>query len=101
DSPCCLVFQDYFARAFAGADEVLIAPVFRSKLAESERLSTPQLVRDLNDQGQRAREGSIDDIIQAIAREHRPGDLVLLMSNGGFGGIHQKLLQALSASSAP
>src|SRR5262245_17480755 len=100
-SSCRRVFQDDFARAFAGADEVLIAPVFRSKLAESERLSTPQLVRDLNDQGQRAREASIDDIIQAIAHEHRPGDLVLLMSNGGFGGIHQKLLQALGAHGAP
>jgi UDP-N-acetylmuramate: L-alanyl-gamma-D-glutamyl-meso-diaminopimelate ligase len=100
-SSCRRVFQDDFARAFAGADEILIAPVFRSTLAESERLSTPQLVRDLNDNGQRAREASIDDIIEAIAREHRSGDLVLLMSNGGFGGIHQKLLQALSASSVP
>jgi UDP-N-acetylmuramate: L-alanyl-gamma-D-glutamyl-meso-diaminopimelate ligase len=96
-SSCRRVFQDDFARAFAGADEVLIAPVFRSKLAESERLSIPQLVRDLNGRGQSAREaGSIDDIIQAIAREHRPGDLVVLMSNGGFGGIHQRLLQALA-----
>jgi UDP-N-acetylmuramate: L-alanyl-gamma-D-glutamyl-meso-diaminopimelate ligase len=100
-SSCRRVFQDDFARAFAGADEVLIAPVFRSKLPESERLSTPRLVHDLNDQGQRAREASIDDIIEAIAREHRPGDLVLLMSNGGFGGIHHKLLQALGASGAP
>jgi KipI family sensor histidine kinase inhibitor len=89
-SSCRRVFQDDFARAFAGADEVLIAPVFRSKLAEAERLSIPQLVRDLNDRGQRAREAaSIDEIIQAIAREHRPGDLVVLMSNGGFGGIHR------------
>jgi len=97
-SSCRRVFQDDFARAFAGADEVLIAPLFRSKLAEAERLSIPQLVRDLNDRGQKAREAeSIDDIIQAIAHEHRPGDLVVLMSNGGFGGIHQKLLQALSA----
>jgi UDP-N-acetylmuramate: L-alanyl-gamma-D-glutamyl-meso-diaminopimelate ligase len=96
-SSCRRVFQDDFARAFAGADEVLIAPVFRSKLPESERLSIPQLVRDLNQRGQNAREAaSIDDIIQAIAREHRPGDLVVLMSNGGFGGIHQKLLQALA-----
>jgi UDP-N-acetylmuramate: L-alanyl-gamma-D-glutamyl-meso-diaminopimelate ligase len=96
-SSCRRVFQDDFARAFAGADEVLIAPVFRSKLPESERLSVPQLIRDLNDGGQHAREAaSIDDIIAVIAREHRPGDLVVLMSNGGFGGIHQKLLQALA-----
>ena len=35
---------------------------------------------------------------RASSREHRPGDLVVLMSNGGFGGIHQKLLQALVVS---
>ena len=46
--------------------------------------------------GQSAREAdSLDDIIATIVREHRPGDLVVLMSNGGFGGIHQKLLRAL------
>jgi UDP-N-acetylmuramate: L-alanyl-gamma-D-glutamyl-meso-diaminopimelate ligase len=91
------VFQDDFARAFAGADEVLIAPNFRSKLPESERLSVPQLVRDLNACGQSAREAdSIDDIVAGIVKEHRSGDLVVLMSNGGFGGIHQKLLQALA-----
>jgi len=95
-SSCRRVFQDDFARAFAGASEVLIAPIFRSKLPESERLSIPQLVRDLDAQGLSAREAdSIDDIVGGIVKEHRPGDLVVLMSNGGFGGIHQKLLRAL------
>ena len=98
-SSCRRVFQDDFARAFAGADEVLIAPVFRSTLPESERLSIPQLVRDLHAQGLSAREAeSIDDIVAGIVREHRPGDLVVLMSNGGFGGIHQKLLRALGGA---
>jgi UDP-N-acetylmuramate: L-alanyl-gamma-D-glutamyl-meso-diaminopimelate ligase len=100
-SSCRRIFQDDFAQAFAPADEVLIAPVFRSKLPESERLSVPRLVRDLSDRGQSAREAaSIDDIIAAIVREHRPGDLVVLMSNGGFGGIHRKLLQALTDAAA-
>jgi UDP-N-acetylmuramate: L-alanyl-gamma-D-glutamyl-meso-diaminopimelate ligase len=95
-SSCRRIFQDDFARAFAAADEVLIAPVFRSSLPDAERLSVPQLVRDLNSQGTSAREAdSIDDIVKGIAREHRAGDLVVLMSNGGFGGIHKKLLQAL------
>src|SRR6476659_963212 len=99
-SSCRRVFQDDFARAFAGADQVLIAPVFRSKLPESERLSVPQLLRDLAAGGQSARDAdSIDDIVAAIAKEHRPGDLVVLMSNGGFGGIHHKLLRALSVAS--
>jgi UDP-N-acetylmuramate: L-alanyl-gamma-D-glutamyl-meso-diaminopimelate ligase len=96
-SSCRRVFQDDFERAFAGADEVIIAPIFRSKLPESERLSVPQLVRALNGCGQHAREAeSIDDIVEGIAKERRPGDLVVLMSNGGFGGIHQKLLKALA-----
>ena len=96
-SSCRRVFQDDFARAFAGANEVLIAPVFRSKLPEAERLSIPQLIRDLHDQGLSAREAdSIEDIVAGIVKERRPGDLVVLMSNGGFGGIHQKLLQALA-----
>jgi UDP-N-acetylmuramate: L-alanyl-gamma-D-glutamyl-meso-diaminopimelate ligase len=96
-SSCRRVFQDDFARAFEGANEVLIAPIFRSKLPEAERLSVGQLVRDLNGRGLHAREAeSIDDIVAGIAREHRPGDLVVLMSNGGFGGIHQKILRALA-----
>ena len=95
-SSCRSVFQDEFARAFAGADEVVIAPIFRSRLPESERLSVPQLVHDLSSHGQSARAaGSIDDIIEVIVREHRAGDLVVIMSNGGFGGIHQSLLRAL------
>ena len=96
-SSCRRVFQDDFAKAFAAADEVIIAPVFRSKLPEAERLSVPDLVRDLEAGGTKAREAaSLDDIIGVIAREHRAGDLVVIMSNGGFGGIHRKLLQALA-----
>jgi UDP-N-acetylmuramate: L-alanyl-gamma-D-glutamyl-meso-diaminopimelate ligase len=96
-SSCRRVFQDDFARAFGGADNVLIAPVFRSKLPEAERLSVPVLVHDLCARGQTAREAdSIDQIIDVIVSDHRPGDLVVMMSNGAFGGIHGKLLQALS-----
>ena len=95
-SSCRRVFQADFARAFAAADEVLIAPLFRSTLPEPERLSIPQLVSDLKDSGTSARAAdSIDDIVRTIVREHRPGDVVVLMSNGGFGGIHQTLLRAL------
>jgi UDP-N-acetylmuramate: L-alanyl-gamma-D-glutamyl-meso-diaminopimelate ligase len=96
-SSCRRIFQHDFARAFGPANEVLIAPVFRSMLPEEERLSVPQLIRDLRKTGQSAREtASIDEIITTIAAERQPGDLVVLMSNGGFGGIHKKLLQALA-----
>jgi len=95
-SSCRRVFQDDFGKAFAAADEVLLAPVFRSTLPEAERLSLPQLVRDLVRQGKSAREtSSLEEIIETVVRERRDGDLVVMMSNGGFGGIHRKLLQAL------
>ena len=95
-SSCRHVFQDEFASAFAGADEVIIAPVFRSTMPESERLSIPRLLQDLIGCGQHARSpASLDEIMDTIVREHRRGDLVVLMSNGGFGGIHQKLLRRL------
>ncbi len=95
-SSCRRVFQADFARAFAGADLVLVAPVFRSTLPPDQRLSTAQLVDDLTSAGQLAREGaSIDAMVDTIVSEHEPGDLVVVMSNGGFGGIHQKLLRAL------
>jgi UDP-N-acetylmuramate: L-alanyl-gamma-D-glutamyl-meso-diaminopimelate ligase len=97
-SSCRRVFQQDFARAFAGADEVLIAPVFRSTLPENERLSVTELIGDLRRGGHRAREASIEDIVETIVREHQQGDLVVLMSNGGFGGIHRRLLQALEAT---
>jgi UDP-N-acetylmuramate: L-alanyl-gamma-D-glutamyl-meso-diaminopimelate ligase len=96
-SSCRRVFQDDFARAFDAADEVVIAPVFRSTLPDAERLSVPMLVSQISDRGRSAREAtSVDEIVATVAREHHAGDLVVVMSNGGFGGIHQRLLHALS-----
>ena len=97
-SSCRRVFQEDFARAFGAADEVVVAAVFRSSLPEAERLSAEQLVEDLRARKQRARYiPSVDEIIHTIVHERRDGDIVVLMSNGGFGGIHRKLLQALGA----
>src|SRR5262245_13065929 len=96
-SSCRRVFQDDFARAFGAADEVIVAAVFRSSLPDSERLSAEQLVEDLRARNQRARYiAAVDDIVGTVVDEHRRGDIVVLMSNGGFGGIHQKLLKALA-----
>ena len=97
-SSCRRVFQDDFARSFGAADEVIVAAVFRSSLPESERLSAEQLVSDLRGRKQHARYiPAVDDIIRTLVQERRSGDIVVLMSNGGFGGIHRKLLQALAA----
>ena len=97
-SSCRRIFQDEFARAFGAADEVVIAGVFRSSLPEAERLSGEQLVADLAAKGQRARHiPDVDAIVATITRERRDGDVVVLMSNGGFGGIHRTLLDALGS----
>jgi UDP-N-acetylmuramate: L-alanyl-gamma-D-glutamyl-meso-diaminopimelate ligase len=98
-SSCRRVFQDDFARAFGQADEVILAAVFRSTLPDSERLDADQLVEDLRAQGRHARHiPDVDSIVDTVVREHRAGDVVALMSNGGFGGIHGKLLTALNES---
>jgi UDP-N-acetylmuramate: L-alanyl-gamma-D-glutamyl-meso-diaminopimelate ligase len=98
-SSCRRVFQEDFARAFGMADEVILAAVFRSSLPEAERLDAVQLVEELQGRGQRARHiPEIDAIVDTVVHDHRPGDVVVLMSNGGFGGIHGKLLKALHES---
>jgi len=96
-SSCRRVFQDDFARAFAGADEVVIASVFRSSLPAEERLSESRLVGDLTARNVHARHlPDVEAIVDAVTREARAGDLIVVMSNGGFGGIHRKLLAALA-----
>ncbi len=93
------VFQREFTEALAEADSVIVAGVFGAdKIPEGERLSPEDMVAGLQAMGRPAeciRE--VDDIVARIAGSCKPGDLVLLMSNGGFGGIQEKLKGALSA----
>jgi UDP-N-acetylmuramate: L-alanyl-gamma-D-glutamyl-meso-diaminopimelate ligase len=102
-SSCRRVFQKDFAQAFTGADETVLARVFRSTLPEEQRLSVEQLVADLRDAGGRARHvDTVNGIIQTIVDERHHGDVVLIMSNGGFEGIHRRLVAALQqAGPAP
>jgi UDP-N-acetylmuramate: L-alanyl-gamma-D-glutamyl-meso-diaminopimelate ligase len=98
---CRRVFQSDFARAFANANHVILPAVFRSSLPEAERLSPELLVQELKTTGIDARYiPQTDDIVNTVARESREGDLIIVMSNGGFDNIHQKLLTALAAPSA-
>jgi UDP-N-acetylmuramate: L-alanyl-gamma-D-glutamyl-meso-diaminopimelate ligase len=93
---CRKVFQGDFARALARADRVILPAVFRSTLPEEERLSPELLVGELTEAGVDSRYiPKTDDIVTTVAGESRDGDLVIIMSNGGFDDIHQKLLTAL------
>ena len=102
---CRRVFQEDFARAFieSEADETMLAAVFRSTLPEDERLS-------LDDAGLGHRAGRPARPADSARGGHRrrrsrtkraTGDVVVIMSNGGFGGIHEKLLTALRSSRMP
>lgn len=91
------VFQDEYAQAFTPADYVVIASVFDSqKVTEKGRvLDTDRLIADIaRDRPAFALPGA-DEIIEHLVPKLREGDIIAIMSNGGFGGIHDKLLAAL------
>jgi UDP-N-acetylmuramate: L-alanyl-gamma-D-glutamyl-meso-diaminopimelate ligase len=95
---CRRIFQADFARALAKADRIILPAVFRSTLPEPERLSAEILVQDLRTAGKDARYiPDTAEIVRTVASEAGNGDLVIVMSNGGFDNIHQKLLSALEA----
>ena len=87
------VLQGDLARSLAQADEVIVAGVFRSEaVPENERLELPALAAEIQQNGRRARLlADADAIVQTIAPELRSGDVVAILSNGGFGGIYEKL----------
>jgi UDP-N-acetylmuramate: L-alanyl-gamma-D-glutamyl-meso-diaminopimelate ligase len=94
---CRKLHQAEYARSFDSADGVWLAPLGRSGLPEDERLDLEKLARDLEARGKPAELGSVDQIVSALTERAQPGDVVALLSNGAFGGIHGKLLAALGA----
>ena len=93
------VFQDELAKSLAIADEVVIANVFKSEsIPEAERLDVTAAAAQLASTGHRARVlADVEGIVQLCAPEMRPGDVVAILSNGGFGGIYEKLPQRLKS----
>ena len=80
------------------AEALISQPTAIAKVPESERVDARRMAEDIAAAGTPARwmEGP-DAIVALLAREARPGDVILAMSNGGFGGLHKKLLDALAA----
>ena len=93
------VFQDRLPEALAEGDEIVLAEVFGAEeVSPSERLDPERLVRDLAALGKSARFLPGAEAIAAhLAAHAAPGDVVAVMSNGGFGGLHEKLLTGLQA----
>ncbi len=95
------VFQDDYAKAFAPADYVVIANVFDSqKVTEKGRaLDTQKLIEAISQQNKPAMAlPGADQIVEHLVPELLEGDVVAVMSNGGFGGIHDKILAALKST---
>lgn len=95
-------FQEAYVAAFDQADRVLIAPVFLpGKAPEGNRFSVERLVEGLRDRGVEAgAPGDVDRIIARLVEGSAPGDRIVFMSNGGFGGIHDRTLSSLKNTHA-
>jgi len=91
------VFQSDYPQCFDPADVVCIrqAPLLE-KIPEAQRFSSVQLVADLQARGKEAHFfADSDAILQWLPAHARPGDVMLIMSNGGFDNIHARLLEQL------
>jgi len=93
------VFEAELVRSLTLADQVIIASVYRADaIPEAQRLSVAAIVEGLVRAGKPARElADADAIVAALAPELRSGDVVAILSNGGFGGIYDKLPQRLNS----
>ena len=91
------VLQDALADSLALADEVVIANIFKSDaIPVTERLDLERVVAQIRKQGRRARIlADADSIVSVVAPELASGDVVAILSNGGFGGIYEKLPKRL------
>ncbi len=92
------VFQKNYEKAFSCADYVIVAGVYNtSKASELGKvLDTEELVKDIALTGKPSFSfPDADSIVEHLAPELKAGDVVAIMSNGGFGGIHDKILQVL------
>jgi UDP-N-acetylmuramate: L-alanyl-gamma-D-glutamyl-meso-diaminopimelate ligase len=94
------VFQDELAASFADADCVVISEVARlEQISADERLNPEKLMQDLKSSGKNAAYlRDADSIVSHVAKNVQGGDVVCVFSNGGFGGIHEKLLERLKNS---
>jgi UDP-N-acetylmuramate: L-alanyl-gamma-D-glutamyl-meso-diaminopimelate ligase len=94
---CRKIFQQPYFEALKQAKTVVIVPpnAFR-EIPLEEQLSPSQLIEDLRNAGIDAHSfPKVDEVVAFLKREAKPEDVVLLMSNGAFGGIYQKLLATL------
>lgn len=93
------VFENELAESLANADEVVVASIFKPEaIEEDERLRVSAVVAGVKQIGRPARElTDAEAIVSSITPDLKEGDVVAILSNGGFGGIYEKLPKAISA----
>ncbi len=95
------VFQAAYGKSFDAADRVAIAPIHRpEKVKDGHVLDVSSLVHAVNAHHPKGKKvaasyPNTDAIVDAVKAEARSGDVILVMSNGGFDNIHKRLLEAL------
>ncbi len=91
------IFQAEYGQAFREADCSYIAvPYDQSKIPAADQFSSEQLVADIKNLGKNADIFSeVEDGVRRVAKDAKSGDLIAVLSNGGFGGFIPKLLVAL------
>ncbi len=92
------VFQEELASSFADANAVVVAEVARlEQLEAGQRLNPEQLMHDIKHAGKEAFYlPDVNAIVAQLAKHAEGGNVVVIFSNGGFGGIHGKLLEQLA-----
>jgi UDP-N-acetylmuramate: L-alanyl-gamma-D-glutamyl-meso-diaminopimelate ligase len=95
------VFQEALPEALALGDLVLLGSVHRAgQLADDQRLDPENIAASVRTLGKTARVlPSADAIADVLVAEAKPGDVLLVMSNGSFDGLHEKLMKKLFAKS--
>ena len=91
------VFEDSFPKSFLKADRVIFAGLFApEKIKDEERLDVQAVIASIQNMGGVADHiPQVDDIVDFITTNAKPEHVILVMSSGGFDGIHQKLLERL------
>ena len=97
------VFQEAYAESFDAADVVVVAaPHDQSRIAADERFDSQRLVARIRARGREAFTfDSPAEIVDVVSANALPHDVVAVLSNGGFGGLHGNLLRALAAPVQP
>jgi UDP-N-acetylmuramate: L-alanyl-gamma-D-glutamyl-meso-diaminopimelate ligase len=91
------IFQDVYAECFDSADLVVVRePETLVGLAEAERFSSAELVAALSERGRNSCYFSTtEEIIDFLLKNSLAGDVIAVLSNGGFDNIHSRLLAGL------